>query len=442
MRRVELRRWIAGISVAVVTVGATPAGAASIEDLPDRLGAVIVHDDLAQLKPWLPDSVWDHRRFFFHPGMAIEIGPRQRDYSPPPVYRDATARHRGTATLGEDGALLGYAGGQPFPVDEIACDGDPQAGVKLIWNFVHRWQGFGARAKFRYVYLDRGETLPLTYQGTTSAWLLKWRPEPRFQERGGDVFPDEKRAAVIGFEVDKPPQAAGTRTLTYRYADSFGPLAAAKPEDTWIYARQVRRIRKISQTQRSNAIAGTDFSFDDLFTFSGLPPQYDWKCLGERQLLAPMNTKALGFPYSENGSYGPSGLSYANDRWELRRAVGLEMKPKDANHPYSRKVLWIDRQTFQPLYSFAYDTKGELWKIIYHNHRWSEDDVGDVKARDWYPAWEGVPEPRDLRVVSDAIVNVQTGTGNRLDFWDSQGSPPSLGEIRRYIDVQRLRRGR
>ena len=63
--------------------------------------------------------------------------------------------------------------------------------------------------------------------------------------------------------------------------------------------------------------------------------------------------------------------------------------------------------------------------------------AGDPPAVD-----TGVPEPRDLRVVSDAIVNVQTGTGNRLDFWDSQGSPPSLGEIRRYIDVQRLRRGR
>ena len=27
----------------------------------------------------------------------------------------------------------------------------------------------------------------------------------------------------------------------------------------------------------------------------------------------------------------------------------------------------------EPLYSFAYDRKKELWKIIWHNHRYSED---------------------------------------------------------------------
>lgn len=35
-----------------------------------------------------------------------------------------------------------------------------------------------------------------------------------------------------------------------------------------------------------------------------------------------------------------------------------------------------------------------------------------------YPAWEGVASPRDLLIVSDTIVNVQTGTGNRIEFWD------------------------
>ncbi len=189
-------------------------------------------------------------------------------------------------------------------------------------------------------------------------------------------------------------------------------------------------------------MAGTDFTFDDLLSFSGLPAQYHWKCLGEAEVLAPTNTKQLGYPYDANGDFGPSGLSYANDRWELRRAVRVEMVPKDPDHPYSRKELWIDRQSMQPLYSFAYDRKGALWKIIYHNHRWSEDDLQHIKARDWYAGWDNVPEPRDLRVSSDAIVNVQTGTGNRLDFWDSHGSPPKIGDLRRYIDVRRLRKGR
>ncbi len=155
-----------------------------------------------------------------------------------------------------------------------------------------------------------------------------------------------------------------------------------------------------------------------------------------------MNTMTLAYPYQGDADFGPSGLSFASDRWELRRAIRMEMVPRDEDHPYSRKEIWIDRQTMQPLYSFAYDRTGALWKIIHHDHRWSEDDLGEVKARAWYPGWENVPEPRDLRVVSDSILNVQTGTGNRLDFWDSQGSAPPLRELRRYIDIQRLRRGR
>ncbi len=420
----------------------SPPTAAAESEFPFPAGQIVSNGQVQKLREWLPEAFWAHRQYFFHDGMALEIGPIQRDYAPPSVYREATQRFRGTARISSQGALEGYRAGQPFPAEAIDCSGDPQAGVEYIWNFMHRWQGFGVRASFRYNYFDRGELLPLMYAGSTSAWLLKYRPEPQFAENSGDVFPREERVAVVGFEVEEPKTARGTRTLTYRYVDSLGPPETARPEDTWIYSSEIRRVRKISQTQRSSAVGGTDFSFDDLFSFSGLPPQYHWRCIGERRVIAPMNTKQLGYPYAEKVDFGPSGFSFASDRWELRDAVVLEMKAKDPKHPYQRKELWLDRQTLEPLYSFAYDRSGALWKIIYHNHRWSEDDLGEIKAREWYAGWEGVPEPRDLRVVADVVVNVQTGTGNRLDFWDSHGTPPKLSQLRRYVDVQRLRHGR
>ena len=56
---------------------------------------------------------------------------------------------------------------------------------------------------------------------------------------------------------------------------------------------------------------------------------------------------------------------------------------------------------------------------------------------------QGVEEARDLTIVSDMIVNVQTGTGNRIEFWNRVGTPlKSRGKIRRFIDVGRLTRGR
>jgi hypothetical protein len=53
-----------------------------------------------------------------------------------------------------------------------------------------------------------------------------------------------------------------------------------------------------------------------------------------------------------------------------------------------------------------------------------------------------VADPRDLTVVSDIIVNVQTGTGNRIEFWDRTWTPDgSVGRIRRAIDLGRLGQG-
>ena len=46
-------------------------------------------------------------------------------------------------------------------------------------------------------------------------------------------------------------------------------------------------------------------------------------------------------------------------------------------------------------------------------------------------------------MVSDIIVNVQTGTGNRIEFWNRSGTPlESLGKVRRLIDVGRLTKNR
>jgi hypothetical protein len=120
--------------------------------------------------------------------------------------------------------------------------------------------------------------------------------------------------------------------------------------------------------------------------------------------------------------------------------VLIRMTPKNADHPYHHKDIYIDEQTLTAMYSFAYDRKDELWKIIWHNKRWSEDFR---LTGDWYQGWENVDRPRDLLVVSDIIVNVQTGTGNRIEFWNREGTPmKSRGRIRRFIDVGRLSRGR
>ncbi|MDX1579173.1 MAG: DUF1329 domain-containing protein, partial [Gemmatimonadota bacterium] len=310
-----------GLAVALTLV-ALPAAAPAAEDVGPgqpsfQEGDVIPFDQVDKLKPFLPPEFWANRDFFFYEGMQLEIGPFHRDYAPAEEYEAATQRFQGQPRIGPDNSLQDYTAGQPFPMDGIDCQGDPQAGDKIIWNFVKRWQGDGAQAKYYYSYWDRGEELPLYYEGTSKTVMLTHRVEPEYLEKyDGDLFRGERRIHAFGIEVDAPFDARGTMVMTYRYKSSDGPRAQAKNDDTWVYVPTLRRVRRISSAQRTDAVSGTDFTFDDLQSFSGIPPQYEWECLGEMDLLAPMNTKVEAYPYDEDHNFGPYGLSYADDRWE------------------------------------------------------------------------------------------------------------------------------
>ncbi len=417
---------------------------------PFKEGDTISFDQVEKLKDFLPPEFWTNREFFFYEGMQLEVGPTLRKYGAADAYLAASARFKGQAKIGEDGALDSYTAGQPFDAEALDCKGDQNAGVKIIWNFLQAWNGDGARSTWSYTYWDRGEQLPLYYEGTAKVISLTNRVEPEYLDKtASDIFPNEKRLTAFGIEVDAPFDARGILLLTYRYKAAQGPLKQAKNDDTWVYVPDLRRVRRISSAQRTDSVQGTDFTMDDLRSFAGIPPQYEWKCLGETTVIAPMNTKSLAYPYTDSYNFGPYGFSFASDRWEVRNAWIVRFDPRNEDHPYHHKDIYIDKETFEPLYSFAYDRKKELWKIIWHNHRYSSDWDGkvnkDPKATDgiWYPGWESVPDPKDNRIISDIIVNVQTGTGNRIEFWNSEGSPfNSKGKIRRYIDIGRLNKGR
>jgi hypothetical protein len=405
-----------------------------------REGDVIRADALLRIRAYLPPELWEHREFYFYEGMEMVIGPAHREYAPSSVYRSATERFRGESRLGPSGALEEYTAGEPFP--DVDCASDPDAGTKIAWNFDKRWRGGGGRATFSYTYWDRGIQQSLHFHGSVQGEHLAHRVESQYLDDSklrGDRFKNETRKGGSLLEVSEPFDARGITILGYRYKSSDRPKDEAQPDDTWLYVPSLRRTLRFTTHERTQPVAGTDFTVDDLNSFAGMVPQYRWSCKGEGTYLAPMNTIHEGFPFSDGYNYGPYGLSYANDRWELRRAWVLEFVPRDPDHPYSSKTIYIDRESMEPLYSFAYDRRKEMWKIILHNHLWSEDHAKR------HEPWEGVEEGdvKDLVVVSESILNVQTGTGNRIDFWDISSRPMKNSKrVRQLLDVGRLTRGR
>jgi len=395
-------------------------------------GEVVTWAELRRLRAYLPRELWRVRDQLFFEGMQLRITERT-DQSPAAAYREATRRFR-DARIGPDGSLEGYVAGQPFPMDGVDCRDDPLAGVKIAWNFDHQWEGAGSRARFRVTFLRKGRVQEGGLAGRIGSVWLSNRVEPYYLASGaGSVFPGDPRKLVQQVDLTAPAGAAGSWTALTRYRSSEAPRERARLDELWQYSPGVGRATRAEVRHRSAPVEGAEIVPDDLGSFAGVVTRYDWECLDELELLAPVDSRVRAYPYAGDHDFGPTGLSFANDDWQLRPAVKLRMRPKDPEHPYARKDLYLDRETLRALYSFAYDGADALWKVIVHNGRFSESDPG------YYPGWDGVPEPRDAKTVADVVLNVQTGLGTRIEYWDNHGTPiGGRSEIKTYID-QRMR---
>ena len=80
------------------------------------------------------------------------------------------------------------------------------------------------------------------------------------------------------------------------------------------------------------------------------PNAYRFRLVDTRDVIAPLNSIAPGYPTERERSYGPSGLSVANDRWDIRRAVVIEGKRQRGDLQAAYLKLYLDAQTQQPLY--------------------------------------------------------------------------------------------
>ena len=119
----SMKRFLSILAALLVgTVASSrPAAAEPPADFPFALGDRIDLAGSKKLQPWVPSQLWAHRDLYFFDGMEMEIGPSQRDYRPPELYRNASDANRGTPRLGPDGSLVGYVAGQPFPMDTLEC---------------------------------------------------------------------------------------------------------------------------------------------------------------------------------------------------------------------------------------------------------------------------------------------------------------------------------
>jgi hypothetical protein len=448
-------------------------GSATTEDAPPGVpfetGDVFTQETMEKLTRFLPDFLWTHRERFFFEGMRLEIGPCFHDYGPPAFYDAATEAGRGKATLSADGGLEDFGAGQPFAAADLAAD-DPQAGDKWLWNVQARYQAAGFRGDFRMTDLVGRVGRAEPFIGNLFKILLNHRadrPAPEYRAAGG-----KSKLFVAGGAFLEPFDA---RSYAWRqFRDVAVATEEGRSDDLHAYLPNWRRVRRLSANQVEGIYmpsfsvgvtadssigvggAGGTGSLGSISAGAGAggtiqtkrsgweglewrPLFYHTKVVGIHDVLAPINTKKLGYPAEENRDFGPWGLSFADDTWDLRRALVLETIAKQdvGTEVNNRQILYVDLETLQPLYLATFDKKDEMTNVGMYVSRWSED-------RTDYPRWPDDPElpVRVLDSVGASFANLAESGSWRRESWENVGTPPSDNEVKRLISVSQLTKGR
>jgi Protein of unknown function (DUF1329) len=268
----------------------------------------------------------------------------------PREYIDATERYSAQVRLSNNGELLNYVAGLPFPHFD---PNDPQAGLKLAWNFYWRWLGDDLR--------EGG--------GTKTGKIIREVIEKDGSERRADVIHHyirtrgrvtvDPKPNIPGYEHidwmqiradEYPRDTSGTTTLEIRYLDPN------REDDLYIYVPSIRRVRRSPPIQRCATLAPSEFNFDDIKSFNGKMTDFNYRVLGERKMLANFVQRNVPF-HRKNGDYLP-----LDEDWEVQDTYVLEITPKNPNYCYPRKVLYIDKTYLETIWTIVWDSKGSYWK--------------------------------------------------------------------------------
>ena len=425
-------------------------------------------DRLPVLERYLPDFIWTNRDRFFFEGMRIEIGPCFHSYGAPEFFAKATEQGRGKAKLAADGGLTGWTAGLPFHPGDI----DPNAsdaGLRWLWNVQSRYQGAGFRGRFRVTDLVGKIGRAEPFEGEMFKLITSHRADrPDYEAPGA-----KNRGFVAGGLFDTPFDARQYAWRQFRPDEVL--TDPERSDDLYAYLPQWRRVRRINAA-RTEGIYMPSFAVSMAPTqvlpsgggsgagsvgaaiqvpgdaggtiqtkrsgYEGLefrPLLYDVKVVGLHDVLAPINATTPSYPDTPDRDFGPWGLSFANDRWDLRRALVLDLRRKQGvgSEIEARQILYVDLETLSPLFIATYDEKNELTNVGMYAGRWSED-------REGYPRWPDDPA-RPVRVIDPAgaaFANLAEHGSWRRESWGNVSTPPSDAEVKQQLSVNQLTKRR
>ncbi|MCB9029523.1 MAG: outer membrane lipoprotein-sorting protein [Deltaproteobacteria bacterium] len=167
--------------------------------------------------------------------------------------------------------------------------------------------------------------------------------------------------------------------LTYRFQH--------KDEDVvWVYSPAIKKVRQLTGSNRADSLFTSSVSSEDFLTWSGKTSYVRATVLSRKLALVPfesaeMRDLSLGVDscYRVDGSVTDtlhwnfatrkfkSSASWlpTNSIFVPRYLYEIELVNKDDPYSlYGRQILYVEEESFLPVYKIVYDRAGRHWKTI------------------------------------------------------------------------------
>ena len=282
------------------------------------------------------------------------------DLPPHEEYIVATLGAGDQVQLVEKGSTLkDYSAGLPFPVLDVT---DPESGLKAAWNIRYRDAGDRIEQWADTVARDAKSEKQYAFSSYSALAFGMHRAKAEHNvpdwQNSGIVSKEYFQVLTLPFGNTAGPLGGGPAgepvgILRYRYNSDHRPVGQ------WITSPGNGKFRSVAYNPESPALGFTMIVEDVL---GEQIPTLDWRLVTTKIALVP------GFVQDKAALFGGTGGGYPIDGWELRFVHVLETIPRSPNHPYSRRVMYVDQQTLAPLYAMMFDDDNAHWRTMFYSY--------------------------------------------------------------------------
>ena len=279
-----------------------------------------------------------------YPSYKMKVYPTHRTVA----YRDDVYKYAkleaSTAKLvdGGNGVEGVKKSNVPFPI--------PESGVEVIWN--HNFRDLGGSL------VRRSADFPVQADGS---YTLGKRTETIAFSSFMDS-PEPNRIFYYVNATTAPANASGEVSLVHEPVNQV-----AEPRLAWQYNPGQRRVIRAPELAYDSPGTGADGlrTNDDFNSFNGSPDRYDWKLLGKKEMIIAYNNFDLtdkSLNYDDLIQKETFNQDFV--RYELHRVWVVEgtLKP-GMRHIYSKRVFYLDEDSWTVVHGDQYDGRGELWRV-------------------------------------------------------------------------------